>query len=235
MQAGLYAIGCDAVFSTRSPMPDNRDEARPVPRVVVQTDDPLTRDGAVAFLARDARIELLPDEELADADILVMLTASVGGKTLSAMSRASQSTGGRIRIVLVADHISEQQLALAVNHGLASFLVRPFTSFSQIVAAADEAYQGRSVVPPVLMSLLLDRMRIMQHSESATGLLPVELAQREIDVLRLLAEGLDTVEIASKLSYSERLIKSVIQAVVKRLELRNRTHAVAYAIRMGIL
>ncbi|MEU2226805.1 response regulator transcription factor [Streptomyces sp. NPDC018347] len=216
-------------------MPDNTDEARPVPRVVIQADDPLTRDGTAAFLATDERIELLKEEQLAEADILVMLTAVVSGKTLSAMSRASQASGGRTRIVLVADHISEQQLALAVNHGLASFLVRPYTSFSQIVMAAVEAYQGRSVVPPVLMNMLLDRMRSMQKSESPTGLLPVELAQREIDVLRLLAEGLDTVEIASKLSYSERLIKSVIQTVVKRLKLRNRTHAVAYAIRMGIL
>jgi DNA-binding NarL/FixJ family response regulator len=216
-------------------MPEYTDEARPVPRVVIQADDPLTRDGTAAFLAEDERVELLTDDQLAEAEILVMLTAAVSGKTLSAMSWAGQITGGRIRIVLVADHITEQQLALAVNHGLASFLVRPFTSFSQIVVAAVEAYQGRSVVPPVLMNMLLDRMRTMQKSESATGLLPVELAQREIDVLRLLAEGLDTVEIASKLSYSERLIKSVIQSVVKRLELRNRTHAVAYAIRMGIL
>ncbi|MEU8473288.1 response regulator transcription factor [Streptomyces sp. NPDC029006] len=216
-------------------MPDNTADARSVPRVVIEADDPLTRDGTVTFLAADQRIALLTVDRLAEADILVMLTAVVSGKTLSAMSRASQTTGGRIRIVLVADHISEQQLALAVNHGLASFLVRPFTSFSQIAVAAVEAYQGRSAVPPVLMNLLLDRMRTMQKSESATGLLPVELAQREVDVLRLLAEGLDTVEIAGKLSYSERLIKSVIQTVVKRLELRNRTHAVAYAIRMGIL
>ncbi|MFB7781047.1 response regulator transcription factor [Streptomyces bauhiniae] len=206
-----------------------------MPRVVIQADDPLTRDGTVAFLATDARIELVKEDQLAETDILVMLTAVVSGKTLSTMSRASQSSGGRTRIVLVADHISEQQLALAVNHGLASFLVRPYTSFSQIIMAVLETHQGRSVVPPVLMSMLLDRMRIMQKSESTIGLLPVELAQREIDVLRLLAEGLDTVEIASKLSYSERLIKSVIQTVVKRLNLRNRTHAVAYAIRTGIL
>ncbi|MEU2741298.1 response regulator transcription factor [Streptomyces sp. NPDC007095] len=216
-------------------MPDHTNEARLVPGVVVQADDPLTRDGTVAFLAAHERVRLLSDDQLAEADILVMLTATVSGKTLSAMSRASQSTGGRIRVVLVADHISEQQLALAVNHGLASFLVRPFTSFTQIVTAAVEAYQGRSVVPPTLMNVLLDRMRTMQKNESPIGLLPVELAQREVDVLRLLAEGLDTVEIANKLSYSERLIKSVIQTVVKRLELRNRTHAVAYAIRVGIL
>ncbi|MGW3633862.1 LuxR C-terminal-related transcriptional regulator [Streptomyces sp. NPDC005122] len=75
----------------------------------------------------------------------------------------------------------------------------------------------------------------MQNNECPAGLLPAELSQREADVLRLLAEGFDTVEIADQLSYSERLIKGVIQAVIKRLELRNRTHDVADAIRMGIL
>ncbi|MFE8950153.1 response regulator transcription factor [Streptomyces sp. NPDC007856] len=85
------------------------------------------------------------------------------------------------------------------------------------------------------MGMLLEQMRTMQNKETPSGPLPVELAQREVDVLRLLAEGFDTVEIANQLSYSERLIKSVIQAVIKRLELRNRTHAVAYVIRMGIL
>ncbi|MFF8883556.1 response regulator transcription factor [Streptomyces flaveolus] len=216
-------------------MPEYTNQAGSVPGVVVQADDLLTRDGTASFLAADDRVQLLTPEELEAADILVMLTATVTGKTLSAMSRAGQLSEGRIRIVLVADHISEQQVALAVNHGLASFLVRPFTSFTQIATAAVEAHHGRSMVPPMMMSMLLERMRTMQKSESPAGLLPVELAQREIDVLRLLAEGMDTVEIANKLSYSERLIKSVIQAVVKRLDLRNRTHAVAYAIRMGIL
>ncbi|MFD0394519.1 hypothetical protein ACFQ3Z_28115 [Streptomyces nogalater] len=90
---------------------------------------------------------MLNPEELAEADILLVLTAAVTGQTLSAMSRANQLTGGRIRIVLVADRISEQQMALAVRHGLAGFLVRPYTSFSQIVAAVVETRQGRSTVP----------------------------------------------------------------------------------------
>ncbi|MCL3994731.1 helix-turn-helix transcriptional regulator [Streptomyces lavenduligriseus] len=216
-------------------MPDHTNQVPSVPGVVVQADDPLTRDGTAAYLAADERVRLLSPEELAEADVLVVLTATVTGQTLSAMSRANQLTGGRIRIVLVADRISEQQMALAVCHGLASFLVRPYTSFSQILTAVVETQQGRSIIPPVLMNMLLDRMRTMQKNASPSGLLPVELTQREIDVLRLLADGMDTAEIAAKLSYSERLIKSVIQSVVKRLGLRNRTHAVAYAIRMGIL
>ena len=61
------------------------------------------------------------------------------------------------------------------------------------------------------------------------------LAPREIDVLRLVAEGMDTGEIASKLSYSERTVKNVVHGLTTRLQLRNRAHAVAYAFREGYI
>jgi DNA-binding NarL/FixJ family response regulator len=59
------------------------------------------------------------------------------------------------------------------------------------------------------------------------------LARRERDVLVLVAEGLSTREVAKRLCYSERTIKNILQDVTTRLMLRNRTHAVAVAIREG--
>ncbi|MPZ74787.1 MAG: DNA-binding response regulator, partial [Nitriliruptorales bacterium] len=61
------------------------------------------------------------------------------------------------------------------------------------------------------------------------------LTKREIDVLRLVADGKDTTEIAHELAFSERTIKNVIHDVTMRLNLRNRTHAVAYALRQGLI
>ncbi|CAM5282882.1 response regulator transcription factor [Streptomyces californicus] len=61
------------------------------------------------------------------------------------------------------------------------------------------------------------------------------LASREVDVLRLVAEGYDTADIATKLAYSERTIKNVLHSVMTRLQLRNRSHAVAYAMRQGLI
>jgi DNA-binding NarL/FixJ family response regulator len=56
-----------------------------------------------------------------------------------------------------------------------------------------------------------------------------------VRVLKLVAEGLDTSEIADSLSYSERTIKNVLHEVTTRLQLRNRSHAVAYALRNGLI
>lgn len=54
-------------------------------------------------------------------------------------------------------------------------------------------------------------------------------------MLRLIAEGLDTVEIASKLSYSQRTVKGILHNLTTRLHLRNRSHAVAYALGEGYI
>ncbi len=70
---------------------------------------------------------------------------------------------------------------------------------------------------------------------SPRGFTLTGLSQREADILRLIADGLDTAEIATTLSYSERTVKNVIYGVTHRLKLRNRSHAVAYALRAGMI
>ena len=59
------------------------------------------------------------------------------------------------------------------------------------------------------------------------------LTKRERDVLALVADGYSTREVAIRLAYSERTIKNIVQDVTMRLNLRNRTQAVAYAVRNG--
>jgi DNA-binding NarL/FixJ family response regulator len=61
------------------------------------------------------------------------------------------------------------------------------------------------------------------------------LSDRETEVLRLVADGKDTQAIARELSYSERTVKNVLHDVTTRLQLRNRSHAVAYALREGLI
>jgi DNA-binding NarL/FixJ family response regulator len=61
------------------------------------------------------------------------------------------------------------------------------------------------------------------------------LSQREVAVVRLMAEGCDTNEIARRMRYADHTVKNIIYSLTHRLGLRNRSHAVAYALRAGII
>jgi len=76
---------------------------------------------------------------------------------------------------------------------------------------------------------------LQRHQLHPRGLHFNGLTHREISILRLIADGHSTTEIARQLAYSERTIKNTLQGVTTRLQLRNRSHAVAYALREGML
>jgi DNA-binding NarL/FixJ family response regulator len=105
--------------------------------------------------------------------------------------------------------------------------------------AVQSAARGEGDLPPDLISRLLTQVGQLQRSmEAATpaGLVPtLGMAPREVDVLRLIAEGLDTRQISEKLAYSERTVKNILHALMTRLQLHNRAHAVAYALREGYI
>jgi DNA-binding NarL/FixJ family response regulator len=89
----------------------------------------------------------------------------------------------------------------------------------------------------VTSTLLADRARhptlVDRTVRRPDGHCPAGLTKREHDVLELVAEGLSTRQVARRLAYSERTIKNVLQNLTTRLQLRNRTQAVAYAVRRG--
>ena len=91
-------------------------------------------------------------------------------------------------------------------------------------------------MPPDLLGRLLDQVGRLQRTVlDPRGITFTGLASREIEVLKLVAEGWDTAQIATRLSYSERTVKNVLHDVTTRLQLRNRSHAVAYAMREGLI
>jgi DNA-binding NarL/FixJ family response regulator len=91
-------------------------------------------------------------------------------------------------------------------------------------------------MPPDLLGKLMQQVGSGRTDEPANATRTFGgLSQRELGVLRQLADGYKTIEIAMELAYSERTIKNSIQALTARLHLRNRSHAVAYAVRQGLI
>jgi DNA-binding NarL/FixJ family response regulator len=98
------------------------------------------------------------------------------------------------------------------------------------------AVDGDGTLAPDLLGRLMVQMSRLQRDVLAPrGIGPSGVTDRELDVLRLLADGLDTAEIAGRLAYSERTIKNIIHNLTSRLNLKNRLHAVSYAMKAGLI
>jgi DNA-binding NarL/FixJ family response regulator len=104
------------------------------------------------------------------------------------------------------------------------------------VSAIQAASAGDGTVPPDLLGRLLRQVgRLQRHVLAPRGLTFSGLSERELDVLRLVADGMSTSEIAKRLSYSERTIKNVIHDITTKLNARSRSQAVAEALRAGLI
>jgi len=150
-------------------------------------------------------------------------------------SRTTRGRGVR-RIVLLVSRVDDRSLLAAAEAGVTGVVRRSEATAGNLSAAIRSASAGEGTLPPDLLGRLLRQVGQLQRQVlSPRGLTFSGLTEREAAVLRLLAEGLDTAEVGQRLFYSERTVKNIIHDVTSRLELRNRSHAVAYAIREGLI
>jgi len=205
--------------------------------VAVIATEPLVALGAAACLRAYPGIALVPPDSLDRAAVVLVIDGQVSEKTLSVMKHAAEQAPDReMRFVLVCDGIREPQLLRTLGWGMVSVLPRQDADYGQIARALVNARDGRLELPPDAGGWLEERIRSVQRDVLAPhGLTTAGLYTREVEVLRLLAEGIDTLEIAQQLSYSERTVRNIIHGMLTRMKLRNRVHAVAYALRNGVI
>ena len=110
--------------------------------------------------------------------------------------------------------------------------ITPETLCSTVVAA----FQGAGVMSPEVLGMLLSGLnRVSREMLEPRGLSLSRLTTRERQVLRLIAQGHATQDVARELCYSERTVKNVLHDVVTKLGARSRSHAVADAVRQGLI
>lgn len=200
----------------------------------IYADDPISKAGAVGQLRSRPEIQLLGEGELDQARVAVVVTDVVTEETLRVL-RALQR-GGIPRTVLVSAVIDEASVVAAAEAGASGLLRRTDATPDRLVDVIRRVAGGEGEVPADLLARLLDQVgRLQRQVLAPRGLVFSGLNERETAVLRLVADGRDTAEIADELAYSERTVKNVLHDVTTRLQLRNRSHAVAYALREGLI
>ena len=202
--------------------------------VYVYANDPILQAGVGSQLRGVPEVTLVDQSELDQADVAIVVADLVDEAILRVL-RAIQR-GSAPRTVLIAASLDESTVVAAAEAGVSGLLRRGEVTPERLLEVIQKVAAGEAAVPADLVARLLDQVgRLQRQVLAPRGLSVSGLSEREIEVLRLLADGLDTSEIAHRLSYSERTIKAVLHDVTVRFQLRSRAHAVAYAVRAGLI
>jgi DNA-binding NarL/FixJ family response regulator len=202
--------------------------------VFVSASDPLSRAGTLSQLRGAAGLRLVDDSELTQSGVALVVADDVDGDTVRAIRVLRRR--GIERICLLVSRLDAKGVLAAVEVGVRGVLRRSEATPHNLSNAIRAVAAGEGALPGDLLGRLLDQVGQLQSQVLAPrGLTLSGLTERELNVLRLLADGLDTAEVGSRLYYSERTVKNIIHDMTSRLELRNRTHAVAYAMKQGLI
>lgn len=203
--------------------------------VVLRAQDPISQAGVASQLRARPEVTVAErDEGEPTPQVVVMVVDAVDDEVLRVLRNIQRTS--TCRTVLVTTDIDEQKLVSAAECGVAGVVRRSESTPDHLVQVIGTVARGEGHLPSDLLGRLLEEVgRLQGQVLGPRGLHFTGLAAREVDVLRLVAEGYDTADIATKLAYSERTIKNVLHSVMTRLQLRNRSHAVAYAMRQGLI
>lgn len=202
--------------------------------VAVSAADPVSRAGTVSQLRAAPGIRVV-DEAQAGGSLVALVVADEVDEDATRRIRALRRQGVE-RVALLVARLDDQGLLAAVEAGVCGVLRRGDATSGNLRSMIRSVAVGEGQLPPDLLGRLLDQVgRLQRQVLAPRGLTFRGLSEREVRVLRLLADGMDTAEVGRELFYSERTVKNIVHDITSRLELRNRTHAVAYAIKQGLI
>lgn len=191
--------------------------------------DPVLRAGVESTLRRCREVTTVQG---GTPSVTVIAVDTVDEQTL----RLLRDTRGTSRrgILLVATSVDATGTLRAIEAGVSGVLRRREASAEGLTAAVLAVAGGHGSMPPDLLGEVMARLGRLEGN--LLGRHPASvLDDREKAVLRMVADGHETAEIARALAYSPRTVTGIVHDITHRLRLRNRAHAVAYALREGLI
>ncbi|MFZ5809651.1 MAG: response regulator [Chloroflexota bacterium] len=207
-------------------------------RILVADDHPLIRDSLRTLLKTEADLELVGeavdgDEAVRKAldlqpDVILMDLVMPKKDGLQAIMEIKQIKAD-ISILVLTSFSDEDKVFPAIRAGALGYLLKD-ASPEELLKAIHDVYRGMpSLHPSIALQLLRE---INRPSELPRAENP--LSERELEVLKLIAQGLTNQEIATKLVLSEWTVRTHVRNILTKLHLANRTQAALFALRKGL-
>ncbi|MDP1818393.1 MAG: response regulator transcription factor [Acidimicrobiales bacterium] len=229
-------------------MPDVEEAAERVAgdsiRVLICDDQPLFRRGLAMVLEGEAGIEVVGeaedgDDALAKAEDLapdvVLMDVRMPKSSGIEATRAIAAVVPTARIVMLTASDEEDDLYEAIKAGAAGYLLKE-VSIEEVAGAIRAVVSGQSLITPSMASkLLVEFSSLSKKVDERRAVLAPRLTSRELEVLKLVAEGMSNRQIAVELYISENTVKNHVRNILEKLHLHSRMEAVVYAVREKIL
>ncbi|MCX4630912.1 response regulator [Streptomyces sp. NPDC051366] len=206
-------------------------------RILLADDHPVVREGLRGMLSAEPDLEVVaeaangPQAEALAAqlvpglDLILMDLRMPGGDGVESIARIS-AAGLPVRVVVLTTYENDRDILRAVEAGAAGYLLKDMAR-AELADAIRAAVRGETVLAPSVAGRLVDRLRTRPERP--------HLSDREVAVLRLVAEGATNAEIGRRLFVAESTVKTHLLRIFAKLEVTDRTAAVTTAMRHDLL
>jgi DNA-binding NarL/FixJ family response regulator len=211
-------------------------------RVAVVDDQELFRRGLTMLLGVEDDIEVVGEAgdgvaatELAAAAVpdVILMDVRMPRRSGIEACLAIKEIAPTARIIMLTVSDEEADLYDAVKNGASGYLLKD-SSIDEVAQAIRVVADGQSLISPSMAIKLLDEFKQMSRSDRQQVPSP-RLTDRELEVLKLVAQGLNNREIAKRLFISENTVKNHVRNILEKLQLHSRMEAVMYAVREKLL
>jgi DNA-binding NarL/FixJ family response regulator len=138
----------------------------------------------------------------------------------------------RVLVLTISDQ--DDDVMDAVVAGACGYLLKD-ASITELMHGIRSAAVGESLISPTIATKVLQRLRATGGSRRDAELIRSELSARELQVLKLIANGQDNALIAAELHISPKTVKNHISNILMKLQIENRIQAAVYAVRSGLV
>ena len=216
--------------------------ATDAPRVLIVDDHDLFRTGLRNLLEEQSVNvvgEAATGEEAVRAvrqatpDVVVMDLNMPGMSGVDA-TRQITAEAPLTRVVVLTISDQDGDVMNAILAGACGYLLKD-SSIQELMRGINAAAIGESLISPHIAAKVLQRVRASMTLPDAAESIRTELSDREIEVLKLIANGKDNADIAAELCISPKTVKNHISNILMKLQIQNRIQAAVYAVRSGIV